>query len=170
VSDDEEDVPLSVMLERQYADMLILHAAARSQVHIDAGNRRKPLSDGNEVVGVWGEAEFAQEFNQPLNLSLIANGDAGYDFPVLIRYTLDVKTFRKPLNLIQDQGKVKADIYVLAEFTDEPMRARLLGWEWGETLAKAPVREFGHGRLNHYIPRENLRSMDWLRARIMSIR
>lgn len=167
---DRDDIPLGEQLEQLWADMLTAEATARSQVHIDAGNRRRGLSDGQELVGIMGEAQFAKDFRQPLDLSLKVGGDAGYDFVLPLRYTVDVKTFRKAQNLIHEQGKVTADIYVLAGFIDEPMRAHLIGWEWGRNLAKAPVRDFGHGVISHYIPVGALRPIEQLLGRTMHLR
>jgi hypothetical protein len=168
---DKDDIPLGEMLEQLWADMLTAEATARSQLHARSeGPNRRVLSEGYELVGLMGEGQFAKEFHQPLDLSLKVGGDAGYDFTLPLRYTVDVKCFRKPLNLIHEQGRVRADIYVLAEFIDEPMRARLLGWEWGRNLAKAPVRDFGHGVINHYIPTEALRPIEELLERTMHLR
>jgi hypothetical protein len=96
-------------------------------------------------------------------------GDGGIDFTVPLLFTVDVKTARKAFNLIHEQGKPFADIFVLAEFDDSNQtfcKASAVGWEWGAVLAKAPVKDFGYGVENHYIPRERLRSMDTLVRRV----
>jgi hypothetical protein len=166
-----DDQPLGEMLEQLWVDLLTAEATARSQLHArPEGPNRRVLSEGYELVGLMGEGQFAKEFHQPLDLSLKLGGDAGYDFVLPLRYTVEVKTFRKAQNLIHEQGKVTADIYVLAGFIDEPVRAHLIGWEWGRNLAQAPVRDFGHGVINHYIPVGALRPMEQLHARTMHLR
>ena len=66
----------------------------------------------------------------------------------------------KPHDLLLEVGKPVADIYVLADYNDgDPY---LLGWEWGKNLSQAPTRDFGYGVINHYIPAEELRSLDEL--------
>ena len=82
--------------------------------------------------------------------------------------SLDVKTARKPYNLIVEEGKVLADIYVLAGIDDND-RVTFHGWEHRRVLATAPVRDFGYGVMNHYIAREKLRPMRELESRIGSI-
>lgn len=149
-------------------ELLMIEANARHELHADHPSHR-PLSDGYELVGLIGEAEFARVFKLPLDLNRRPNGDGRVDFIVPFRITVDVKTARKANNLIEEQGKVSCDIYVLAEYFDEDKRADLLGWEKGEVLARAPVRDFGKGILNHYIPRERLRPIPDLLKRVMRL-
>lgn len=142
---------------------------ARAALHADHATSR-PLSEGYEKVGFVGEVVFAREFNLPLDWRRRAGGDGGFDFTVPVRHTVDVKTVRKAHNLLQEQGKISADICVLAQYlTDEEADAQLVGWEWGKVLARAPVRDFGHGILNHFIARGDLRPMAQLAARIMRL-
>ena len=69
------------------------------------------------------------------------------------RFVVDVKAANKPLNLIVEVGKVKAEtIYILARAIGLE-GAQLLGWEWGRSLLQAPRRDFGYGVINHYIAR-----------------
>ena len=149
-------------------DLLTIEANARRDLHVDHASHR-PLSEGYELVGLIGEAEFARVFGLPLDLSRRPGGDGRVDFIVPFRITVDVKTARKASNLIEEQGKVSCDIYVLAEYSDDGKRADLIGWEKGEKLARAPVRDFGHGIQNHYIPRENLRPISELLKRVMRL-
>lgn len=90
----------------------------------------------------------------------------GVDFHIMLSFTVDVKTFRKPVHLIHEQGKPVVDIYVLASFDDETSKSKLVGWEWGSILAKAPVRDFGYGVINHFIHCSKLRPMDDLKKRL----
>lgn len=157
------------MPDDPWTDIMATEAAARERVHIEAGNHRDAFSNDYELVGLMGELQFAREFQQPLDLSRQAGGDPGHDFALPVRFTVNVKTARRPVYLIHEQGKVVADIYVLAGFDDEPARAYLLGWQLGQVLAQAPVRDFGYGKLSHYIPAEQLRPMQQLRARMMRL-
>jgi hypothetical protein len=142
-------------------------AEERQALHSGHASSR-PLSEDYERVGLDGEAEFARTYHLPLDLERRPGGDKGIDFVVPLRFTVDVKTARKADYLICEQGKVCADIYVLAEYVDSKA-AVLLGWEWGATLARAPVRDFGYGIISHYIPRCALKKMPEFAARLMRL-
>jgi hypothetical protein len=148
--------------------LLKQEAAARHTLHADHVSHR-PLSEGYEDVGLIGEAEFARVSGLPLDLKRRPGGDGRVDFVVPLRATVDIKTARRAFNLIEEEGKATCDIYVLAEYSDDTSRATLLGWEKGSVLARAPVRDFGHGILNHHIPRDRLRPIEDLLRRIMRL-
>ena len=143
-------------------------ANGRHELHQDHDSSR-PLSEGYENVGMFGEFAFGEMCGMMPDISDKPKGDGGVDFEVPLRFTVDVKTARKAYNLIHEKGKPFADIYVLAKFDDETQRATLLGWEWGSKLKKAPTKDFGHGIVNHYIPKDDLRPMADLAERIMKI-
>lgn len=149
-------------------ELLRIEAEERSKLHANHASRR-PLSDDYDLLGLAGEAEFQRTFHVPLDLNRRPSGDGRVDFIVPLRFTLNVKTARKPFYLIEEQGKVACDLYVLAQYFDDTRKAELLGWEWGQVLARAPVRDFGHGIINHFIPRDQLKSMAELRKRIMRL-
>ena len=68
------------------------------------------------------------------------------------------------------RARVVADIYAArAGYSDDDRRAVLLGWEYGANLARAPVRDFGRGIVNHHIHRDKLRGMGELGHRIMRL-
>ena len=140
---------------------------AREALHATHASSR-PLSDGYERVGLIGEAEFALRYGLKFDREVRPSGDRGVDFMVPMLMSLDVKTARKPYNLIVEEGKVLADIYVLAGIDDND-RVTFHGWEHRRVIAKAPVRDFGYGVMNHYIAREKLRPMRELESRIGSI-
>ena len=146
-----------------------IEAAIRTAAHDGLPSQRK-LSEGFEIVGVFGEIEFAVRSGLPLPLDQNILSDGGVDFIVPLRFTLDVKTACKAFNLIQEVGKVTPDIYVLAEFNWEGARVRLVGREWGAALRQAPTRDFGHGLINHFIPAFSLRPMAELFDRIVRVR
>ena len=118
------------------------------------------LGENHDLVGVSGEAIFAKYFGLKINDDIKPEGDDGIDFLLGLNFSVDVKTARKPFNLLLEVGKPVADIYVLAEYNDGAQN--LLGWEWGMNLSQAPTRDFGYGVINHYIPAEELRSLDEL--------
>tara|TARA_Y100000401_G_C8290683_1_gene208532 strand:+ start:204 stop:656 length:453 start_codon:yes stop_codon:yes gene_type:complete len=134
-------------------------ADQRSDSHIGHQSQRI-LGKDHDLVGVSGETIFAKYFGLKINDEIKPEGDDGVDFLLGLNFTVDVKTARKPYNLLLEVGKPVADIYVLADYNDgDPY---LLGWEWGKNLENAPTRDFGYGVINHYIPAEELRSLDEL--------
>ena len=132
-------------------------AAYRAQVHKGQESSR-PLSKEYELIGLSGEVAFAKETGYPLDLRTKPAGDDGVDFYTSLG-TVDVKTSRKPYFLLVEKGKVKADIYVLAQYDDETKSARLLGWEYGKDMKDLPVRDFGFGVINHYKEVRSLRDI-----------
>ena len=103
------------------------------------------------------------------DLAIRPGGDGGIDGKIFLRYTVNVHAARKPYNLIHEQGQEMADIMVLASYNDETQASELLGWEWGKVLVEAPVKDFGHGVMNHYIPKDSLRQMWELESRVITI-
>src|SRR3569833_1781749 len=100
------------MSNQAWVDVAEIECAARKRLH-DGHASRRALRDGYELVGLIGEIVFARANRQPLDLDRKPAGDGGMDFTVPLRFTVDVKTFRKPVHLIHEQGKVTSDIYVL---------------------------------------------------------
>lgn len=128
---------------------------------------QRVLSTNHDDVGLAGEFAFGEFSGLWPDTSLHPSGDNGIDFRVPLVFTVDVKTARKPLNLIHEEGKPFVDIYVLAGFDDDTRKAWLIGWEWGSVLKNAPTGDFGHGVINHFIAAEQLRTMDELSARLL---
>lgn len=141
----------------------------REKVHESHATSR-PLSDGYEHVGIAGELALSQLTGLAPDLSLRPAGDDGVDSLIFLRYTVNVHAARKPFNLIHEKGQKMADIMMLADYDDETQTSRLLGWEWGKVLLQAPVKDFGHGVMNHYIPRKDLRPIKELACRVMEFR
>ena len=137
----------------------------RNELHKNHESQRV-LSEKHNEVGMAGEFSFGEFCGLWPDTESKPGGDGGIDFTVPLKFTVDVKTARKPGNLIHEQGKPVADIYVLAGYDDQSEKATLLGWQWGATLAAAPVRDFGYGVINHYIPQSQLRPMSELQARL----
>lgn len=151
--------------EDAFLELIKSEAESRHDSHKNHATNR-PLSEGYELVGLLGEVEFAKQTGVMVDLERRLDGDKGIDFVVTVNLSVDVKTARKAYNLIHEKGKPIADVYVLAQFDDETGQTKLLGWEFGSTLKSAPVKDFGYGIENHYIPKNDLRPMSALIKRI----
>ena len=138
---------------------------SRTDLHNEHSSQRI-LSKDHDKVGLAGEFSFGEFCGLWPDTRLLSGGDSGVDFRVKLSFTVDVKTYRKPGNLIHEKGKPFADIFVLAKYEESTGKSRLLGWEWGSKLKKAPVRDFGYGVINHYISASQLRSMKELQGRL----
>lgn len=147
-------------------DRIEQEGAERHEMHKHQASSR-PLSKDYHLVGLAGETAFGRFSGRMPDLEQRIAGDDGFDFIISLKFTVDVKTFRKAYHLIQEQGKVTADIYVLAEYDDETRNGKLLGWEWGRILAKAPLKDFGYGIITHYIKTSDLRPMSELKERML---
>ena len=137
-------------------------AQRRHDIHKNHASSR-PLSKDYELVGLSGEVAFAEFSGLEVDWEERPSGDKGIDFTTPNGMTVDVKTARKAFNLIHEENKPFADIYILAQYMDDAEEAALIGWEYGETLEKAPRKDFGYGIINHYIHKNKLRSMDDLK-------
>ena len=155
--------------DRWIDDYVRTEAHLLQQAYATYGDARACVDD-RHLPGMQGEFEFARLIGQMPRGVINPKGDGGFDFDVALHYSVDVKTARKAFNLLHPASDPVADIYVLAEYTEAMQlarqRANLVGWEWGRILARAPVRDFGYGLLNNYIPRENLRPIDSLLQRL----
>jgi hypothetical protein len=149
----------------QWRQILKEEADARHNAHKNHASSR-PLSEDYELIGLLGESKFGEICGQMPDLQRRLGGDNGVDFIVPLKFSVDVKTARKAYHLIHEQGKKFADIYILAQYDDAGGCANLIGWEWGMILMRAPVKDFGHGILNHYIPAKDLRPMSELEKRM----
>jgi hypothetical protein len=132
-------------------------AKERERVHKDHKSSR-PLSSDYEYVGLIAESKFAEKYGFKMDETLRPGGDEGKDFVTEIG-TIDVKSARKAFNLIVEEGMVKSDIYVLAQYNDEADSVSFLGWAYKKEVLSAPMRDFGYGIINHYIPKRELHSM-----------
>ena len=73
-------------------------ANQRTTLHKGCPSQRI-LSKNHDLVGIAGEEEFGRQFDLELDKTERLHGDAGIDF-ILPVGTVDVKTFRKPFNLL----------------------------------------------------------------------
>jgi hypothetical protein len=138
--------------------------------HHNNDRSQRILSRDHDKVGLAGEFVFGEFSGRWPDTSIKRGGDEGIDFHINLTFTVDVRTARKPYNLIHEEGKpFSSDIYVLAGFNDDTQRASLIGWEWGSALSRAPTRDFGHGVINHFISADKLRPMEELAKRLSKI-
>jgi hypothetical protein len=92
------------------------HGNARKDLH-NPIKQQDALIEDKDPMGMLGEMAFALITGHAVDLEQRIEGDEGYDFIVPLKFTIDVKTTaktEKSNNLMVQEGKVKADIYVLA--------------------------------------------------------
>jgi hypothetical protein len=149
-----------------WVEIITDEGVARREAHKNHASSR-PLSKDYELIGLAGETAFGRFANKMPDLERKLGGDKGVDFIIPLKFSVDVKTARKATHLLHEEGKNFADIYVLAEYDSETKQARLIGWEWGKILKKAPVKDFGYGVVNHYIEAANLKPISELKERLI---
>jgi len=151
-------------------DPVAIEAARRHAAHVNHPTHR-PLSVNYELIALRGEQAFADTFGLAIDLTARPGGDGGRDFELRLlyppqRFIVDVKCAIRAFNLIVERGHVAPKtIYVLAQYNPRNDRAHLVGWQWGEILRQAPVKDFGYGISNHYIPANQLRNITELHMR-----
>jgi len=121
--------------------------------------------DEENIISLYGEKQFAEEFECEVDLTLRPGGDGGCDFYIKAVGTINVHTARKPFNLLVKEIDVKknVNIYVLARF-NEDKTVELLGWEYGIRMAQRPKGDVGRkGIISHFKPREDLMPLSSLR-------
>lgn len=131
-------------------------AKIRHELHKNQASSRI-LSPDYQYIGLAGEYAFAKKYDLPIDLTTRVGGDGGCDFRVNFG-TIDVKTARKALYLLVEVGRVRADIYVLAQFNNDSVT--FMGWELGEEMEKCPAKDFGAGYDAHYKMAGELKSME----------
>jgi hypothetical protein len=95
----------------------------------------KPLSINHEYIGLLGECDFR-----------IGN------------LTIDIKTYRRPVNVLCKQHKRHADRIVLAKYvSDEAIK--LIGWDYYDMIKRSQPKDFGRGIINHHKEAGELREM-----------
>ena len=117
-----------------------------------------------DTMGVMGEVAFSRWSGLTADLVPRPSGDGGFDFSVMVAtrtLTIDVKTSRKPINLLLKCNSVSkcADILVFAHVLDAEVR--FLGWEHKSMMLISPVDDFGYGFAMrcHYRHNTELRPM-----------
>lgn len=145
-------------------------AQQRVATHASHSSSR-PLSSDYEFVGVKGEYALAVRFGLSLESikAVRVGGDGHIDFNVA-GYSIDVKTARKPYNLLVEVGVPVADLIVLGRYT-EGCSVDLVGWEYSQTMLLCPTKDFGYGINNYFLSASNIRPMktlDVLLRRVVS--
>lgn len=125
-----------------------------------------------DYVRVWMAGEIALgEFTGVMpSFESKIYGDGGEDSHITIdgkRYTINVKTSKKPYNLVAEPNRNKADIYCLARYFPETDRAMLLGWQWAKIIYRGPLRKLtDNGVYLHVLPMCELRDMQILQNKM----
>jgi len=130
----------------------------------------KPLSKDFAMIGVAGELLFSLKTGYAVDTVIRENGDGGIDFYTPLG-TVDVKTGRLGNNdpkLLVKEGTVKAFIYVLVEYWDDPPRVEFRGYTEACTVRNhPPAKANKHDIINHEVPVGILDPVDhlfgWLR-------
>jgi hypothetical protein len=140
-------------------------AEARTKLHAGQSSQRQ-LGDGYELTGLMGERAFAEASGLPLDTSGRPAGDDGADFRFTWKgreQTIDVKTSKQASRgLLVEQGKVRADFYVLAQRIRDD--AALIGWATRAEVEAMPAEDStGHGIITHNIVATEL----WPMARML---
>ena len=118
------------------------------------------------AIGIYGEIRFGSMYGLAPNLREKIQGD-DYDFLVHGK-KVDVKTARKPLNLLVKEFEIgKCDIYVNSRFDEAKKAVTFLGWETSQVMKEQPQRDFGYGIVNYYKKTGLLKPMEdlgyWIR-------
>lgn len=143
-------------------------AEQRTASHDDRAATNNAIVADCDDIGIRGELAFGEFCGLCPDLS-VGKSDGGVDFVVPLLYTVDVKAAKGRRNLIYRTDKpLVADIYVLADV--EGGKATLAGWAWKSQLERAEVRDLGHGKDSRFLPREQLRPMSDLEARLWKTR
>ena len=141
---------------------LQMHATARPAIHEGQASDR-PLSDGEEEIGLAGEIAFARWAEVEPDLTLRPNGRCSVNFRINGKQ-INVSTARTPTDLRVERQKTKADIYVLYAYREQTRDARAIGWASKEEVQRAPIRDAGGmGIKSHTIPPQLLHPMPELR-------
>ena len=122
-----------------------------------------------DYVRVWlaGEIALAEFTGVIPDFRSKYHGDGGTDSYIDIvinnamkRKTINVKTSKKPYNLVAEPGRSKADIYMLAHYFSETRRARIIGWQWSQIIHQCPTKKLtDDGVPLHVMPFHELRDI-----------
>jgi len=152
---------ISFHIPEKLRDKALYNAKKRESLHKFHISSR-PLSDNYEYIGMLGECAVSLLLGLEVDWELRASGDKGKDF-IYKGYILDVKTARKPYNIIREINKPHGDILILAGINEKLDTVDLMGWEFDEIIQKAPYKDFGYGIINHYIPVDKLQEINKLK-------
>jgi len=144
---------------------------ARQSAHPNGTPRYYSDPNVEDIIGVAGEQAFANRYGIKIDESIRPDGDNHIDFKLqyvdgfdVKQLTIDVKTAKKPFNLLIKDWEIDkcADILILAKYNDDKS-VELLGWEYKSIMKKQPTKVFSSlGINNYYKSREQLRPMSEL--------
>jgi hypothetical protein len=154
---------MTYILEPVEIEFLQELADARQEVH-KGHPKSTHFNTESEFVGCAGEYAFARIFGEDMDTSITPKGDGKVDFETHWGITVDIKTFKKPYNLIVEASEIDggADIYVLAGYYDENNSVTLIGWDYRNRMRTQPIKDFGYGKDNHYRKASSLQPMEML--------
>lgn len=141
--------------------------AARRHKNNQFSRTNKPLTSDADQIGLAGELAFAELIgidHKPAS----AAPTRGYQFNLGPNKKIKVLTSRTPGNLFVKEGKVLADVYVLAGVTGDPIAENVyfVGWMHASGVRDAPVRTPTHKadyiQPAHAVPRDDLLGMKYL--------
>lgn len=114
--------------------------------------------EDRHIVGLMGEMAFAIYANIEIDAELVEWTDGGIDFEVSIagvEHTVDVKTSQKePYALPVEEGRVKADYYVLGHLEDTTVT--FFGAATKEVVLDRDLSETKYDHRNYQVPISSL--------------
>ncbi len=146
-------------------------AARREEMHKHDPSGRQ-LTNNTHETGLHGEFAFGELTGILPDLKEKRNGDDGVDFIIPVFMKVDVKTRKERPGglsetfLLVEEGKVTADIYVLAVLSKDESVCNCVGWMKKEQILTYPVGDLGTKVVNHQVPALDLHPMDSLVRRI----
>jgi len=156
----------------------IAREARRRDASHHEGHRKfrphlRPNRDSN-LVGLRGEAAFAERFGLEVDLTPRLGGDGHKDLTIALKvddevrhYNVDCKAAVKPKDLIVETDVCSPlTIYVLCRYHQNEDRCTLIGWQWGAVLMRSTPRDYGYGVINYWCPAQDCRSIDELEERM----
>jgi hypothetical protein len=101
-------------------------------------------------------------------------GDGGTDSYINLmvdglktKKTINIKTSKKPYNLVAEPNRNKADIYMLAHYFPETKRARIIGWQWSKIIHQCPTKKLDERGVDlHIMPFHQLRDLQILKDKM----
>lgn len=142
----------------------------RQEGHIKHNNSTRRFFENpyeEDIIGVIGELAIEKKFGLKMDREVRPKGDGHYDFTITVNgilITIDIKTARKPYNLLikNHEIDVAADVNILAGLKGNIVT--FLGWETKTVMKDRPKKDFGYGIINYYKHSTKLRPMEKIAA------
>lgn len=112
-----------------------------------ASTKRWSGKYSTDLLGVYGEAIVSELIGLPIDVSLRANGDPGYDFVKDgVKYDVKATKYELGCHLLEFVEKeLVADFYILVYVNIQKRLGRVLGWASKTELYHAEIKDFGYG-------------------------